>query len=198
MAATNDLITLAEGRSALNQGSQTANNTEITALITAVSVRIDSSGEGVGPVVIRTVTSETHDGRGCTVQLDEWPVDSVTTVTEDGTVLDSDQYLIDKTTGELHRRDGDYDYRWEPGRATVVVTYEAGRVANTAAVGLHYKQGAYLLLKHMWRAEQWNTTGFTGGGEFDTPQVAYPSFGIPNAVTDWFGGKWRGGKGGFS
>lgn len=187
MADTLDVLTLAEGYACLRQGSSTANATTITYLITAVSRRLD---RGVGPIVRRTLTAETYDGEGTFIQLASWPVSSVTTVTEDGTTLTSDDYYIDSEKGLLYRIQGDYDYRWELGRDNVEVTYIAGRYASTATVDEDYKQGARLMLRHLWRSEEWNVNGL-GVQDFDVPQVAFPSFSVPKAVIDWFGPLWR-------
>jgi hypothetical protein len=187
VAQTEDILTLAEGRSALRQGASTANDTDITLLITACSISID---RGIGPVVRRTITADTFDGEGTFLQLRSWPVVSVTTVVEDGTTLTSDQYLVDYEKGQLYRRDGDYDYPWEIGRDNVEVTYVAGRFASTSTVDAWYKQGCRLLLRHQWRSEQWNTSGI-GVTDYEVPQVAYPSFSIPKAVIDWYGPLWR-------
>lgn len=187
MAATEDILTLAEGQAALRQGTSTANDTTIALLITASSIAID---RGIGPVVRRTVTADTFDGEGVFIQLRSWPVTTVTTVVEDGTTLTSDQYLIDYEKGQLYRRNGDYDYPWEIGRDNIEVTYTAGRFASTATVDAWYKHGCRLLLRHQWRSEQWNTQGI-GATDYEVPQVAFPSFSIPKAVIDWYGPLWR-------
>ena len=187
MADTLDVLTLAEGYACLRQGSSTANATTIAALITAVSRRLD---RGVGPIVRRTLTAETYDGEGTFIQLAHWPVTSVTSVVEDGTTLTSDDYYIDTEKGLLYRIQGEFDWRWEIGRDNVEVTYIAGRYASTATVDEDYKQGARLMLKHLWRAEEWNVNGL-GVQDFDVPQVAFPSFSVPKAVIDWFGPLWR-------
>lgn len=195
MAEDNDILTLAEARAALNQGTQTSNDTRITALVTAISERIDDNEDGLGPVVIRQPPQETHDGAGTCIQLKFWPVATIVTVTEDGTTLAAADYHIDSDTGLLYRRSGNYDRKWCEGRANIVVDYTAGRYASTAAVPEKFKQGARLFIKHQWSAEQWGEETI---GEFDVPQVRFPAFAIPNAVREWFGGLWRGQKGGFA
>lgn len=187
MADTLDVLTLAEGYACLRQGSSTANATTITYLITAVSRRLD---RGVGPIVRRTLTAETYDGEGSFIQLKSWPVTSVTTVTEDAVTLTSDDYYIDTEKGLLYRIQGDYDYVWKCGRDNIEATYIAGRYASTATVDEDYKQGARLMLRHLWRSEEWNVNGL-GVQDFDVPQVAFPSFSVPKAVIDWFGPLWR-------
>ena len=196
MAEATDILTLAEARTALRQGStQTANDTVIAHLVTAVTEHLDGD-DGIGPTVIRTVTGETHDGRGTCIRLAHRPVESITTITESSVAVDPSGWLLDAETGFVYRRNGDRDTCWESGRDNIVVTYEAGRVATTVGVSAHIKQGAILFLRHLWRAEQWNAEGITSA-DFEVPQVAYPSFSVPNAVKDWFGGQWRGTRGGF-
>ncbi len=196
MALATDILTLAEARTALNQGiTQTANDTVITYLVSALSQRLDDSEDGVGPVIIRDIGQESYDGEGVAIQLDSWPVHSVSAVSEDGTTLTSTQYHIDTEKGLLYRQDGDYDEPWCVGRDNVLVTYRAGRYASTVTVPERYKHGARLFLKHLWRAEQWSEASL---GDFDVPQVSFPGFAVPNAVREWFGGEWRGMKGGFA
>lgn len=191
MADTLDILTLAEAQSCLRQGSSTANDTTIALLVTAVSRRIDRA---IGPVVTRTLTAETYDGVGTFIQLLSWPVSSVTTVVEDGTTLTTDDWYIDKEKGLLYRQNNGLDWSWahtvSNHRDTVAVTYVAGRYADTASVDAYYKEGARLMLRHLWRSEEWNVNGL-GVQDFDVPMVAFPSFSVPKAVIDWFGPLWR-------
>lgn len=193
MALTYDILTLAEGYLALRQGTVTANATAITALISASSQAID---KGIGPVVYRPV-SETQDGEGTFLQLYQWPVLSITSVVEDGTTLASTDYKADTEKGLLYRANGNYDYPWIVGRDNVTVNYQAGRFGSTDQISEFYKEGARLLLRHLWRANQWNADGM-GSADFPIPQVAFPSFAVPNAVIEWFQGEWRTKRGGFA
>jgi len=198
MAEATDILTLAEARAALNQGSTyTGDDTKIAAIVTALSQRLDDPEAGVGPVVTRAGITETHDGGVVFVKLRQFPVQAVTAVTEDGTAITSDGWHIDTETGHLFRQSGDYDDVWECGRDNVEVTYTAGRYASTALVDEYYKEGARLFLKHLWRAEQWSSENI-GGSDFDVPQVAFPSFAMPMAVKDWFKKTYRGDWGGFA
>lgn len=194
MAEATDILTLAEARTALNQGTQTSNDTEIAAIVTAISERLDDNEDGLGPVIIRQLPQQTYDGAGTCIQLTSWPVHSVSAVTEDGTALAVADYHIDTEKGLLYRQSGDYDKAWCVGRDNIAVTYKAGRYASTETVPEKFKQGARLFLKHQWAAEQWGQETI---GEFDVPQVRFPAFAVPNAVREWFGASWRGKKGGF-
>lgn len=192
--ATLDVITLAEGRAAINMhASDTSQDTEIAAYITAVSQRLD---QVVGPVVVRTVTAETHDGIGSTIQLHHYPVSTITTVTEyvgaTGTVLTAEtvgaattanDYALDARYGILTRRSGAADTYFSLGRSRVVVTYVAGRFATTAAVSPLFKTAATVMLAHIWRREQ-----------SSDPMTAYQrshGIAIPRVVRDLLGDEWR-------
>ena len=164
MADTLDIVTLAEGRAAVNlHASDTSQDTEVAAYITAVSRRIDALA---GPVVVRTITAETHDGGTDRIELAYYPVSSITTLTEyvatTGTVLTAEvvgsataatNYVVDTRQGIITRRSGGYDWTFPVGRDRVVVTYVAGRAANTTAVDPLFKTAANVMLAHNWRRE---------------------------------------------
>ncbi|HEU5394701.1 MAG TPA: hypothetical protein VFV36_07840, partial [Candidatus Methylomirabilis sp.] len=80
MADTYDLLTLTEAKSVLRIGvNDTTLDTELARVITAVSRRID---EGIGPTVVRAVTSERHQGGRSSVELHHGPVQAVGSVLE--------------------------------------------------------------------------------------------------------------------
>lgn len=194
MADTLDVITLAEGRAAVNlHASDTSQDTEVAAYITAVSRRLDQL---VGPIVVRTITAEAHDGAGRYVRLNYAPVSSVTSVTEyvdtTGTVLTAEavgvattanNYAIDTRYGILTRRSGGTDTTWSAGRSRVVVTYVAGRYANTTSVDPLFKQAAAIFLAHLWRREQ-----------SSEPVTAYQrghGVAVPRVVKEMLSDEWR-------
>lgn len=161
MADPLDLLTLDEGKTAINMSFDNANHEEeIARQITAVSRIID---EACGPVVVRTVTEELHEiGAGqATVYLDELPVQSVTTVDEfDGTTLTTlaPVAFAESTSGYfagagvLARRLSGQAYIW-PNGGTVRVTYEAGRYASTETVDARFKEAAAAVLRRLWKRE---------------------------------------------
>jgi len=165
--ATNDLVTLTETKQSLRLTTTNESDSLLTAWITAVSTRVD---ELCGPVVARTVTDELHDGGYWWIAPKLAPVYSVTTLTEydtsgtsrsltaeDYDTKPTDGYLVD---GDLIRRRGSGgDALFEPGRRNVRLTYQAGRVANTAAVPEQIKRGVLMILAHMWREEHGTPTG---------------------------------------
>jgi hypothetical protein len=192
MADTLDLITLAEAKRALNlDTSNTTHDTELESYITAVSRRLDDL---CGPVVIRTITGEVHSGGAATIWLHRAPMSAsstttVTTVTEyagtTGTVLTAETnlapgasaYLFDRSTGALRRRSGGNDAVYPAGRFNVVVTYQAGRYADTAAVDAKFKQACAISVAHLFRSEQ----GFSA---IDDGVGYRPSFSLPKRALE--------------
>lgn len=165
MANAVDLLTLAEAKAAVNLSGD-ANDTELALWITAVSVRIDDL---CGAVVTRTVTGEKHDGGRRLIVLRKAPASdtsttTITTVTEyvgtTGTTLTEDDNTDHPAAGwyldgrRLYRRAGGTDARFAAGRGNVVVTYEAGRFANTEAVGPLFKLTVSAIMRRLWSREQ--------------------------------------------
>ena len=193
MADTRDILTLAEGRAAIDLGAQdTSHDTVLAAVITAMSYRFDDE---FGPVVVRTITGETHDGGYDRVMLRYRPVSSVTTVTEyDGTtaqVLTAETnaskpdsaYLLERggRSGVMRRRGGNADARFAAGRQNVVVTYIAGRFASTSTVDQRFKDAARVALVNRW---QHYLTSIDSADEYDVPRSSFPTFAIPRFVVE--------------
>lgn len=188
MAHAADLLTLTEAKQALNISS-TSQDTEVAAYVTAVSQQLDML---CGPIVTRTVTSESHDGGRPTLYLAYRPVNAITACVEysgetattltgesPGAITGS-RYLLEAAQGVLRRRTGGNDDLFPDGRRNVVVTYTAGRFTSTSTVDERFKTAARLCLTNLWRREQ--------GGGTDTfgalPGTVIPGFGMPNAVLD--------------
>ena len=183
--ATLDVLTEAESLAAVNASATTAT---LTNLVTAVSQQLD---ELCGPVVVRTITSELHDGGRPTILLRNLPVSSITTVTEyDGTTASTltaetnatkttANYLHLGTAGEVAsgrivRRSNNTDYVFPTGRRNIDVTYVAGRAATTSAVAPKFKQAAAMMLRNVWVSEQ--ASGSETFGAF-TDQAPNPLLG---------------------
>lgn len=174
--AARDLLSLEEGRRAVNLPSPASVNTLDTDLqlyITGISGRVDKL---CGPVVQRAVTGERHNGGRSKVLLDLQHVASVTSVVEwagttqtaltaetdstkpaSGFLLDGDIYAW------VWRRSGNSDATFPAGRRNVVVGYTAGRYTATATVGETFKLAAGSVLRRIWKREQssWaQTPGF--------------------------------------
>lgn len=197
-ADTLDLVTLAEAKAAL-AGITNANTTwdsELAAYITAVSRRFD---ELCGPIVVRTITDERHDGSTTSIFLRHPPVFTVTTVTEYSNttaqvlaaetfaVNTSYDYLLDARLGIIHRRASASGTRFAP--TGVKVTYVAGRYATTATVDRQFKLAALITLAHIWRKENGGGSDIRGA-EGDTGFL--PGFAIPNMALELVKGELRG------
>lgn len=182
MSDTLDILTLEEGRTAINMPTGTSDHdAEIAQQITAVSRMIDAA---CGPVVQRTVTAEIHDATS-TLWLRHSPVVSVTLVrTAAGgtiTTLDpvsfggtTDGYTVDLTSGRLGRSYGGSVASW--GYGQVEVTYVAGRYATTAAVDARFKTCAASVLRRLWKREAgtWaQSADFLADLGNDTPSLGF-------------------------
>lgn len=184
--ATLDLLSASEAKAAANIDVSTQ-DTEVAALITAVSLQLDNL---CGPIVKRTVTSESHDGDRRVVFLRYRPVASVSAVVEyagaTATTLTAETagsagtYLVEPVPGEVRRRASFSDQCFASGRRNVLVTYSAGRYDSTGVVGEQFKQAAKLAFTNLWRREQ--GVGTETFGAVATQLV--PGFALPNAVLD--------------
>ena len=200
MADTLDVITLAEGRRAINLAdSVTTLDTELAMLITGVSRRID---QRCGPVVARAMT-ERHNGGCTTIQLRNTPVSSITSVTEWDTAgtstaltaeTDSTKpasgYLLANDNGHyatITRRAGGASTLFTSGKRNVIVVASVGRAANTAAVDALFKLAAANVLRRLWQREApiWAQTPDFGA---DVADVGFFRV-IDPMINEWLGGE---------
>lgn len=194
MAATLDLLSDAEVQAALGLAGA---DSLAEAISTGVSLRLD---ELCGPVVQRTVTDETHDGGHPEVFLDQAPAASITSVVEyDGTtdttltaetnaLKPADAYLAELGPGIIRRRSSNADSLFPRGRRNIVVTYTAGRVADTASVTEKFKRAAVIMLQNLWRSHEFDVADF---GDFDVPRRSIPRVAVPAAVQHLLADEWR-------
>lgn len=186
--AVNDLLSLVEARSAVNlpEGA-TQQDVPLTLFVSGLSRRVDKL---CGPVVIRAVTAERHDGGAHRIWLKQSPASSITSVSEwldttetvlaaetDG-VKPADAYLAGKTgpLSFIRRRNTGTDGRFAVGRENIVVAYQAGRYANTASVDELFKLTASSILRRIWKREQssWaQSSDFFSDTENPTPGLRF-------------------------
>lgn len=122
-----DLCDLADFNN-YGQLSVTATAT-VAAEITAASRQVELFCGGVGCLSWQAGRVDTLDGSGGPhLWLPVAPVDTITTVVEDGTTLTAgSQFVVYEATGKLTRLWSEYrEYRWTTKRKAVVVTYDAG------------------------------------------------------------------------
>lgn len=167
MADTLDIITLVEGYRAINDETSAAagtgdHDTELAQWITAISRRIDKK---CGAVVNRTLTSEQHPGGGRFIIPRHRPVSSISAISEyDGTsgqalaaenlaggTATGFDYFIDPDTSFVRRHCYGRPSVFAPTR--VILTYVAGRAANTGAVDALFKTAAATILRRLWSRE---------------------------------------------
>lgn len=198
MSDTLDVLSLEEAKEAVRRGaSDDRYDNVIARLVTTVSRRLD---EAIGPVVSRTVTDERATGWRTKLELSHGPILSVSSVVEyqSGTgvtltqethaSVPSDGYLPERyapnpalLSGVLIRRVSGHDACWWEGHGNVLVTYVAGRVADTTSVDARHKEAAVLMLRNLWRSYE-NAVGQVD--EYDVPVASFPAFALPNAVKD--------------
>lgn len=194
--ATLDVITVAKAKVALNiAAANTDHDTELAAYVTAVSLAMDKM---FGPIVQRSVT-EAHDGGGA-IFLRSYPVASITSVAErSGTTATTlaaenfaaptaNDYQVDLLAGILDRRSGGWPSTFAYGSQNIIVTYVAGRFANTAAVDANFQEAAAITVSHLWRPEQGVATGPFGAENVGQLPL---TFAFPNAAMQLLPGEKR-------
>lgn len=200
MADSLDIVTLNEGKAAINLATaNTSYDTELAMFITAICRRVDAL---IGPVVVRTLTDEAHDGGGYCIRLRKHPVSSVTTVeeydragnlttltAESADTKPADGYLLKNGTthtADLFRRSSGAPIPFAVGEQNILVTYVAGRAANTAGADALYKLGVSNILRRVWQRESpvWAQTpdafAAPDGGDVGFYRVVDPM------VREWF------------
>lgn len=169
---------------------------ELQRVVTGVSRKLDDL---CGPIVNRTITDERHRRpQSHRIKLRKSPVSSVTTVVT--WVSGTDTTLTaetDSTAGD-YRLEADWQHApWLVRRSSwsdrnwtlsgdVLVTYVAGRAANTAAVDDLFVEAAHLMVAHLFKTTgpSWHTTqDFFDAGQ-DAFMPSAPRFGVPNAVLE--------------
>lgn len=199
-----DVLTLGEGKAALNLSGTTQHDAELPGWITATSLLLDSKA---GPIVKRDVADEIHDGSCGHIYTYLYPVAEYTTVTEynntTATVLTvetnaskpSAAYMAERYSpnpqlfsGLLRRRGSGNDAYFASGAGNVVVTYVAGRFDDTASVDERFKSAARLTLQNLWNSQRPNLADV---GEFEVPQSNWPRFSVPNAVRQMLANEWQ-------
>ncbi len=201
-----DILTPEEARQFLARGVTDANNAGALALgISAVSQKLD---EMCGPVVtggtLGTITGELHNG-GCShIYLDYAPLRAVvevveytgtspgTLTAETNTSKPAAGYHVETKTGKVTRRNSNTTTWFPGGLDNISVTYVRGRYETTADVDERFKFAAGEMLKANWRMFE---SAVGSVGEFDVPQLSFPSFSVPKAVKEWLGDEWRRGIG---
>jgi hypothetical protein len=127
----------------------------------------------------RQVVTESHDGGKTGVLLFKSPVQSITSVTENGSTVAASGWFPKLSAGVLYRGTPVAPFRWLPGIENVTVTYVAGAPVVSAKV----RQAVKVALAHLW-AMQRGGSGLPGivtndGTEYSTNA---PAWSLPREV----------------
>lgn len=109
--------------------------------------------EMTGQVWRRRTLTETYSSTGSTeLRLQHRPIESVTTVTENGVTLDTSGYTSGAENGILYRGSGIVPLCWLPGRAHITVTYVAAPLDGIVPV--YIRRGLRLGIQHTWATQR--------------------------------------------
>lgn len=171
------IVSLSEVKAHLNITS-TTNDDEIRTFIDAAQ---DLAESYVGCVLGRqTFTSEKYDGNTDVIRLRNPRAISITSVYENGTLLDSAAYVLDPTgqritrvtTGSLNGPN--YFGIWAPGAQNILVSYVAGFTNPPPAA----KQGVLEIIRHLWQTQRGSVSvmGRVSSGDdyYTTPTYSLP------------------------
>jgi hypothetical protein len=190
--ASTDLLSVSEAKRVLRIDVADSDEDDLLPVyITAASEMLD---EHIGPTVVRSVTTEVHDGlnraqtgyRNALI-LRHRPVMSIGALTVDGVALTqtddyhADPYPIDDSlfSGVLRRRWGNVTGAWDYGTGNILCTYSTGRVLATSNVSARFKRACGLVLENLWRDRE---VGVEDLGEFAVPRQSFPTFAMPRAA----------------
>lgn len=172
---------------------------------TFISAATSSIEQITGPVVQRQF-DEWYSGGSQRIQLDNYPVVSVASITEsygsntiwtlteqplDGSVAyDSYGYTLDKASGLLIRRYSGTAARFAAGERNVHIIYTAGMCTSTNTVPPNVVLATLELIRVNWQPQQGgNRPGYgnNGAGGIDALPVAsgpFTGFFMPNRVIE--------------
>lgn len=137
------LVSLADARNQLRiPAADTSHDAEIADFLRSVTAVV----ERYKLAVVATTRTDTFDGGVPSVALRRFPVLSVSSVSDFGTVLPPGSYEVNLRTGVLTRVAQFLPYPFLPGSQSVSVTY----VAGSASTPPDYARAALIILQHMW------------------------------------------------
>lgn len=127
----------------------------------------DAVARDLDRAVVRETVTEKHSGGGTSIRLRRTPVVQVTSVTESGTALSTEDgidWVLDDTpsTGLLYRGSATSPGRWSWGRANISVTYTADLTPKPPVL----RSVALGIVEQLWQA-----AGQVPRGSFDQATV---------------------------
>lgn len=181
-AAPIALISLAEGKAHLNISSSTT--TYDDELRDTIECASDVAEFYAGAMARRTLT-ERYSGRGRSALLLRHRAISITTVTVNGTAIDSTGYSLSDCGGILYRVAGYRDYAWLAGRNNISIIYEAGMTGQVISASVI--EAVKELVRINFRPQiggGYSPFDQGRGDDFGTPSGGQMRFGffVPNIV----------------
>lgn len=140
------LLGLTEARRTVGLGSDPTRDEALREYLDAATELIE---DHCGKAFRRRVVVETLDGSRRALQLRLGPVQSVTSVTENGTTVAAGGYTLNASAGVLYRGSSSSLAWWAYGVQNVVVTYVAGPSSSAAKV----RQACRVTLQHLWSTQ---------------------------------------------
>jgi hypothetical protein len=135
----------------------------------------------VGCVLGRqSFASEKYDGNTDTLRLRNPKAISITSVYENGNLLDSSAYVLDPTGQRISRvttgslNGPNYFGVWAPGAQNILITYVAGFTVPPPAA----KQGVLEVIRHLWQTQRGSASVMgrvqSGDDYYSTPTYSLP------------------------
>lgn len=173
--AANAFVTKAEARDYVftRSGADEVDDTDEDVLYRLVNAVCSAIERHLGKKIIIQEVTEYHDGGHNEIFLRYYPVSSITSVTENGTVLDADDYVFYDDIGLLARVVDGADSEWYDERRSVAVVYQAGYGTQTVANGEvtaiadvpeDIRLAALSWLRTIWKTEPENFSAQVAGG----------------------------------
>lgn len=145
------IIGLAEARQICGLGVDVSRDEKLReALETATELCEDFTGR----CYRRRTVVESYDGGKTGLILRKTPVQSITSVTENGGTVSSTGYVLDSNAGILYRGTTAGSSSWTSGAQNITVTY----VAGASIVSARVRQAVRVTLLHVWSTQ----TGASG------------------------------------
>lgn len=147
-------------------------------LRTLATIASDLVEKHCGRLFRRRTVVESYNGGDEVLMLRSLPAVSVTSVTESGTTVDPTFYVLDTTSGLLHKVVGVWDYS-KP--QAVQVTYLAGPTASPTPI----RQAVLRLVELQWDRTQQAPHVGSGQGLDDEGAPSALQWALPYQVASW-------------
>lgn len=178
------IVSLDEVKAHLNiPATNTTNDEEIRRFMDAAS---DLAENYVGCVLGRkTFVNEKYSGNTDIIRLNNPRAISITSVYENGVLLDPAAYVLDYTGQRLTRvttgslSGPNYFGIWAPGAQNIVVSYVAGFVNPPASA----KQGVLEIIRHLWQTQR-GPTAVVGRNQSGDDFVQGATYSLPRRAIE--------------